>query len=62
MRRDQLLYSKPRVMEYSMRSNCLVSLFEGGEIINNPHGYTSSVTVLDLAAGGRMLCEVADIM
>ena len=60
--RDRLLYSKPKALEYSTRSNCLVSLFEGGEILNHPGGYTSSVTVLDLAAGGRMLCQLEDVM
>ena len=34
-----------------MRSYCLVSLFEGGDAIENPDGYASSITVHDLAAG-----------
>ena len=61
VRREQL-WSKPKAMEYSMRSNCLVSLFEGGDIYQTPDGYISSVTVLDLAAGARMLCQLEDRM
>ena len=62
VRREQLLYSKPRAMEYSPRSNCLVSLFEGGDVRHGLGESASSITVLDLAAGGRKLCQLEDIM
>lgn len=52
----------PSAMEYSLQSNCLVSLSEGGEIAQAPAAYASAVTVLDLAAGGRMLCRLGDML
>ena len=43
-------------------SDCLVALFEGEDLYEAPAWYTSVLTVLDLAAGGRMLCRMEDIM
>lgn len=49
-------------MEYSLRSNCLVALYEGGNIYQDLAAYSTALTVLDLAAGGRMLCRLHDSM
>ena len=55
-----------RHMEYSLRSNCVVTLYgeqqaEAGEE-PAPTAYDTAVTVLDVGAGGRMLCRLVDPM
>ena len=54
--------TEPAVMEYSQRSNCLVALYEGGDTNDDPAAFSAALTVLDLAAGGRMLCRLHNSM
>lgn len=49
-------------MEYSLRSNCLVARYVGGTLRQDPTEYSTALTVLDMAAGGRMLCRLHDSM
>ena len=62
VRREQIRYFHASTMEYSLRSDCLVAMFEGEDLYEATARYTSVLTVLDLAAGGRMLCRLEDIM
>lgn len=48
-------------MEYSLRSDCLVALEQGG-LGETAGAHASTITVLDLAAGGRRLCRLRDFM
>ena len=53
----------PKTMKYSLRSNCLVALYESRDSdLPYPTSYSAAITVLDLAAGGRMLCHLGDFM
>ena len=47
-------------MEYSLRSNCLVTLFDEGDHFHDLAARSSALIVLDVAAGGRMLCRLCD--
>lgn len=61
----------PSALAYAPQSQCLVALVEGTRLLapmQNPNvgaqgpmrAWNSELTVLDLAAGGRMLCRLAD--
>ena len=54
--------ARPAAMEYSLRSNCLATLYVGPSIHQSFAAYASALTVLDLAAGGRMLCRLHEAM
>ena len=47
-------------MEYSLQSKCLVTVHECGEVHEAPDAYDTTISVLDLAADGRMLCRLND--
>ena len=57
MRRDQ---PRPFAMEYSRQGQCLVALYENEQA--DEAAWSSRVTVLDLAGGGRILCRLGDWM
>ena len=57
MRRDQ---PRPFAMEYSRQGQCLVALYENEQA--DEAAWSSRVTVLDLAAGGCILCRLGDWM
>lgn len=52
---------EPSSLEYSLRSDCLVALEQGG-VGEAGAAYASVITVLDLGAGGRRLCRLRDFM
>lgn len=59
MRRAQ---PQPVALQYCLKSQCLVALYEDGYVDEWSTRYTSALAVLDMAAGGRMLCRLGDRM
>lgn len=53
---------QPVALEYCMKSQCLVALYEDGYVDEWSTWYTSALAVLDLAAGGRIVCRLGDRM
>ncbi len=55
----------PRHMEYSLQSNCLLTLWEVQPDEDAEEGpfypYGVNISVHDLGAGGRMLCDLNDL-